>query len=65
MKSNIVCENTEFSSLKWWTWIEVCDNCNKVIFTNEDRRCSKCPDTKEQDYCLDCMREIFKIKENK
>ena len=48
----------------WYVWNEFCDLCGKQYKGHNVSSGSK-PDENENDYCLDCMREMIdnKIKE--
>ena len=65
MKTSVVFTgiSSDSGALKLWNWTETCDICGKIIFAKEERYCSKPPNTEEQDICLDCMYENFKIEE--
>lgn len=39
----------------WWSWIENCDKCGKLIL-NHSSQSSREPDIKEADFCVDCLR---------
>lgn len=43
---------------RWWTWIETCDECGKIIHGHEIRHSNK-PDINEMDYCSSCFRSLI------
>lgn len=47
----------------WWVWKEICDRCGAVV-SDVNMLHSVKPNLKEQDYCIDCYRELLK-NENK
>lgn len=42
----------------WWSWIENCDRCGKIIRTHSTRTSCE-PDTEEADFCVKCMRYLL------
>ena len=52
---------TSTTESRWYAWDEYCDMCGKLIHDN-DLQTSKEPDIEEKDYCIDCLRELFKEK---
>ena len=38
----------------WWSWIETCDKCGKLIHTNSVQY-SYNPNIEEADFCVNCM----------
>lgn len=42
----------------WWSWIEKCDKCGKVICTHKTRTTRK-PDMEQADFCSECIRYLM------
>lgn len=42
----------------WWSWNETCDRCGETIHDEQSRTTGE-PDTKEADFCLDCLRYLM------
>ena len=42
----------------WWSWIETCDKCGKLIHNNSVRYSCE-PNIEEVDFCVDCMRYLI------
>ena len=43
----------------WYTWKEICDNCDAIIREFNEQITNEYPDTEEKDYCLKCMRKYI------
>lgn len=39
----------------WWSWIENCDKCGKMI-KDHSIKSSRKPNMEEADFCIDCLR---------
>jgi len=64
MKKDIMIVKYNYKSIvpdkcTWYTWKEICDNCNAIIHDFNDIITTKYPDTGEKDYCLKCMRKYI------
>ena len=64
MKSNIV--QMDLSGKlnpngKWWSWHATCDRCGADC--HNDYMMMQKPDTTENDYCVNCMRELLKERQ--
>ena len=42
----------------WWSWIETCDRCGKLIY-NHSVQNSKEPDMEDADFCAECIRYLL------
>lgn len=66
MKKNIVqCDLSGYHKEhgKWWRWNEYCDKCGVLVLGDDFLRGYE-SNTKEQDYCRDCMAEFLFDSEN-
>lgn len=43
---------------KWWRWHETCDICGADC-GNDGVQTTIPPDTKEKDYCLNCLKKLL------
>lgn len=42
----------------WWSWIENCDKCGKLIRSHSSQ--SSCePNMEEADFCVECLRYLL------
>jgi len=48
----------------WWSWEEICDDCDKVIHKFRDVLSSCKPDLNENDYCLNCLHKRLDVISN-
>lgn len=42
----------------WWSWIENCDRCEKLIRSHSTQN-SREPDMEETDFCVECLRYLL------
>lgn len=42
----------------WWSWIEHCDKCGKLIYDHSIQNSRK-PNTEEADFCVECIRYLL------
>lgn len=49
-------ESDTVKGFAFWSWIETCDNCGKVIFDHNWETTQE-PNTEVEDLCLDCLRK--------
>lgn len=42
----------------WWSWIETCNKCGKLIHNHSIQYSSK-PDIEEADFCAECIRSLI------
>lgn len=49
-------ESDTVKSMIWYSWIETCDDCGKIIHGHEIETTKK-PDFSEKDYCINCLRK--------
>ena len=42
----------------WWTWIEKCDKCGKLIRNHSVQNSSE-PCIEEVDFCIECLRYLI------
>jgi nicotinic acid mononucleotide adenylyltransferase len=52
-------EDKTKDKIKWYSWDEHCDQCDRVVRVKGKFLSSKKPDENKKDYCLDCMRKIL------
>ncbi len=49
----------------WYSWTESCDRCGRLIKNTDDFYTTIKPNTNEKDYCINCLRELLKLREEK
>lgn len=42
----------------WWTWVENCDRCGKLIRSHLTQNSCE-PNMKETDFCMECLRYLI------
>lgn len=59
MKKDVKIRTSEtVIGMKWYSWIEICDRCGKLIH-DHSRETTEEPNMNEKDYCFQCLIEII------